>query len=375
MIWRMIPSAGNRRALLERGDADISFDLPPKDVAELATEKQAHSDRHADRERDPYIGMNVTEPPFDNVKVRQAVAYAMPYQQIMDAAMFGRGIPMFGGPTEVTAAGWPQPTPTRPISPRRSAIARSRLSGRVRDHALVRSRFRHDQRAVMHPGAGEPRADRRSKPRSTRFRAPTGGPSSRKRALPLIANAFGGWLNYPEYFFFWAYHGQNAIFNTMSYQNPAMDKLIDAARFETDPQEYKEEVEGFIGIAFDEVPRIPLFQPMLTWRCRRTSPATATGSTASSTTASWQDVTARRQGGEIDMRSNRLGAFALRAGGPGWAMAVISVRHCRRVTQRASARHCCGDRGSAPRNHRRLPAPKTCRGDHPDDRHLHAAVD
>ena len=38
VIWRTMPSAGNRRALLERGDADISFDLPPKDVAELAKE-------------------------------------------------------------------------------------------------------------------------------------------------------------------------------------------------------------------------------------------------------------------------------------------------------------------------------------------------
>ena len=37
VIWRMVPSAGNRRALLERGDADISYDLPAKDFAELKT--------------------------------------------------------------------------------------------------------------------------------------------------------------------------------------------------------------------------------------------------------------------------------------------------------------------------------------------------
>ena len=36
VIVREVPSAGNRRALLERGDVDISFDLPPKDFAELA---------------------------------------------------------------------------------------------------------------------------------------------------------------------------------------------------------------------------------------------------------------------------------------------------------------------------------------------------
>jgi peptide/nickel transport system substrate-binding protein len=36
VIVREVPSAGNRRALLERGDADISFDLPPKDFSEMA---------------------------------------------------------------------------------------------------------------------------------------------------------------------------------------------------------------------------------------------------------------------------------------------------------------------------------------------------
>ena len=35
IVWRMVPSAGNRRALLERGDADISYELPNKDFVEL----------------------------------------------------------------------------------------------------------------------------------------------------------------------------------------------------------------------------------------------------------------------------------------------------------------------------------------------------
>jgi peptide/nickel transport system substrate-binding protein len=82
-----------------------------------------------------------------------------------------------------------------------------------------------------------------------------------KKDMPLILNRFGGWLNYPEYFFFWCYHGQNAVFNTMSYQNAEMDKLIDAARFETDPKRYSQQVQAFIQKAYDEVPRIPLSQP------------------------------------------------------------------------------------------------------------------
>lgn len=84
-----------------------------------------------------------------------------------------------------------------------------------------------------------------------------------KKDLPLIINNFGGWLNYPEYFFFWCYHGQNAVFNTMAYQNTAMDALIDEARFSTDESRYQELVRNFVQIAVADVPRIPLNQPSL----------------------------------------------------------------------------------------------------------------
>jgi peptide/nickel transport system substrate-binding protein len=84
-----------------------------------------------------------------------------------------------------------------------------------------------------------------------------------KKDMPLIINRFGGWLNYPEYFFFWCYHGQNAVFNTMSYQNPVMDKLIDAARFEEGRENYEHLVRQMVQKAFDDVPRVPLFQPTM----------------------------------------------------------------------------------------------------------------
>ena len=49
-----------------------------------------------------------------------------------------------------------------------------------------------------------------------------------------------------------------------SYQNPEMDKLIDAARFETRSRRSTQDVvKSFIKMAFADVPRIPLFQPYL----------------------------------------------------------------------------------------------------------------
>ncbi len=90
VIMRIIPSAGNRRALLERGDADLSFDLPSKDFSELKSSPKLTVIGTPIENAMMYLGMNVNQKPFDNVKVRQAVAYAVPYQQIMDSVLFGQ---------------------------------------------------------------------------------------------------------------------------------------------------------------------------------------------------------------------------------------------------------------------------------------------
>ena len=87
-----------------------------------------------------------------------------------------------------------------------------------------------------------------------------------KKSMPMMVNFFSGWLDYPEYFFFWCYSGQNAIFNTPSYVNKDMDAFIDgayAAAAIGDKEKYATDVKGFISKAYDEVPRVPMFQPFL----------------------------------------------------------------------------------------------------------------
>jgi peptide/nickel transport system substrate-binding protein len=263
VIWRMVPSAGNRRALIERGDADLSVDLPPKDVAELAAGKKLSVIGTPIENALIYIGMNVKIPPFDNVKVRQAIAYAIPYRKIMDAVMFGRGTPLFGGPPEVTAPLWPQPSPyNTDLARAKQLLGEAGLPEGFETTLSFDLGFAVTQEPLCIL-VQESLAQIGVKVSLNKIPGANWRAEFSKKTLPFIANAFGGWLNFPEYFFFWTYHGQNAIFNTMSYQNPAMDKLIDAARFETDPQKYKDEVVGFIRIAFADIPRIPLFQPSL----------------------------------------------------------------------------------------------------------------
>ena len=69
-----------------------------------------------------YVALNTARPPFDNVKLRQAIAWAMPYEQIQASAFFGRAKPMYGGGTAVEQAAWPQPSPYRTDLDRAKAL-------------------------------------------------------------------------------------------------------------------------------------------------------------------------------------------------------------------------------------------------------------
>ena len=57
-----------------------------------------------------YLGMNTTKPPFNDPRVRQAVAYVLPYDKMYDNALYGRGVKLYGGSGKVTTPAWPQPT-------------------------------------------------------------------------------------------------------------------------------------------------------------------------------------------------------------------------------------------------------------------------
>jgi peptide/nickel transport system substrate-binding protein len=264
VIVREVPSSGNRRALLERGDADISFELPPKDFSEIAKAGKLAVAAHPVENAHAYLGMNVTKPPFNNVKVRQAVAYAIPYDSIFSTAVFGRGALLNGNPIATNTFGYdPKASPYRTdVAKAKALMAEAGVPNGFETPLYFDQGFAttNEPMAVL---VQESLAQIGIKTTINRIPGANWRNLMLKKEMPLYLNAFGGWLNFPEYFFFWNYHSQNAVFNTMSYQNPAMDKLIDAARFEADPRKYAEDVRGFVKIALDEVPRVPIYQPNL----------------------------------------------------------------------------------------------------------------
>ena len=264
VIVREVPSAGNRRALLERGDADISFDLPPKDFSEMARAGKVAVVSHPVENAFAYVGMNVKNPPFSSLKVRQAVAYAIPYEKIFSTAVFGRGVLLSGNPIASLTAGHDlAPSPFRTdLAKARALMAEAGFPNGFDTTLSFDQGFAttNEPMAVL---VQESLAQLGIRTTIEKIPGSNWRNMLLKKEMPLFLDAFGGWLNYPEYFFFWNFHGQNAVFNTSSYQNPEMDKLIEAARFETDPKKYRELVRGFATMEIADVPRVAVFQPLL----------------------------------------------------------------------------------------------------------------
>ena len=261
IIERQIASPGTRRALLEKGDADLSFNLPPKDFSELAKQgKLKVIGTPVDSEL-LYIDMNVTQKPFDDPRVRQAIAYAIPYKDIMSNALYGRGVGMSDGPEKVTTTAWPQPSPYKTDLAKAKALLAeagypngfkttisydvSTASTREPIALLVQDSLKKIGVEVSIDKV--PGADWYTK--------------LGQKTMPFMIMSFKAWLNYPDYYFYWTYDGKNnSVFDDMNYVNHDMDDLIEKARFETDKSAYDTEVKGFIQKAFDDVPRIPLAQ-------------------------------------------------------------------------------------------------------------------
>lgn len=81
VIMQSIPELANLQAAIETGDADIVQDLGPEQAASLEGNPDVILSQ-ATSTLLVYVGMNSTKPPLDNADVREAIRYAINYDDI-----------------------------------------------------------------------------------------------------------------------------------------------------------------------------------------------------------------------------------------------------------------------------------------------------
>lgn len=264
VIVREVPNAANRRALLERGDVQMSFNMPNKDAQELSGQNDISVFSTPIENCIHCVGLNYSFEPFQDPDVRKAVAYAIPYADIFQTAAYGRGAPMWGGSGEIKTLDWPQPFPyDTDLDKARAHLEKSAFAGGFEvplSISLGLVDWMEPTALLIQESLGKIGIT------ATVEKIP--GANWRTAALvekrlPMHLENFGGWLNYPCYYFFWAYK-EGHLFNSSNYANPEVEALVDETlHMKPDDPDYAPKITRLMQIAIDDLPRIPLWQPAL----------------------------------------------------------------------------------------------------------------
>lgn len=265
VVVREVPSQATSRALIERGDVHLAFGIPDKDARELAAKDGVEVVGTPIENCIYCLCPNLAFEPFQDKKVRQAIAYAVPYADIFKTAAYGQGVPMWGAESATPGdIAWPQPFPySTDLDRARELMAESAHKDGIKTTLSINLSLA----SWMEPAALMIQENLAKIGIETSVDKIPGAnwrtAALVEKRLPLHLENFGGWLNYPDYYFFWAYI-KGHLFNSSNYDNPEVAALVDETlHMPTDDPDYAPKIRRLIAIAFEDVPRIPLWQPSL----------------------------------------------------------------------------------------------------------------
>jgi peptide/nickel transport system substrate-binding protein len=263
VIVQSVPEPATRANLVERGDADLVIDLQASDVQSLEAKGTLKVISTPQYNAVTFISMNNRIPPFDNVNVRRAIAYALPYDDMFKAALFGRGTPLFG-------AEWPDGQPTSGAYPVAQPVkldlekARGFLKAAgIPDGFSTTFSFNVGQASTAEPMAAlvkESLAKINIKIDIQKMPDAQMSTQINEKKLPFFTEGIVAWLPSTDYFYRNFYTGDQR-WNYSSINNPELTAIAQEARFEPDKAKYEQDGKKLNAIHFAEMPQIPLWQP------------------------------------------------------------------------------------------------------------------
>ncbi len=263
VIVQSVPEPATRANLVERGDADLVIDLQASDVQSLEAKGTLKVISTPQYNALTFISMNNRIPPFDNVNVRRAIAYALPYDDMFKAALFGRGTPLFG-------AEWPDGQPTSGAYPVAQPVkldlekARGFLKAAgMPDGFSTTFSFNVGQASTAEPMSAlvkESLAKINIKVDIQKMPDAQMSTQINEKKLPFFTEGIVAWLPSTDYFYRNFYIGDQR-WNYSSINNPELTAIAQEARFEPDKAKYEQDGKKLNAIHFSEMPQIPLWQP------------------------------------------------------------------------------------------------------------------
>jgi peptide/nickel transport system substrate-binding protein len=236
VVFKFVPNEADRVLLLKRKAVDIVVGRPglsPRNVKALEGQAGLKIVSLPDTTCH-WVCMNSQKAPFNNVKVRQAINYAIPIQAILPSVLFGYGSEMKSPVPSLTPGHDATASPYKHDIEKAKALMREAgVSGAAIPVDLaVRVGWQpHEQAAVWIQTELEKIGFKVNivKETDATFRQ-----LASKGDHQLSIESWQSWINDPFYHLFFNFHSSAKGTNTGFYSNPEVDKLIDDNMHERD---------------------------------------------------------------------------------------------------------------------------------------------
>jgi peptide/nickel transport system substrate-binding protein len=262
VIVQTVPEPATRANLIEKGDADLSIDLAASDIPTMEKSAKTKVVSVPQTNGFTHISMNTQKAPFDNVKVRQAIAAALPYDDMFKAALFARGRRLYGadwtGMPPDNSFPQPMPLKTDPARAKQLLAEAGLPEGFKTSFAFSTGAAATAEpvAALLKEALGKVGIDVEiQKKPDAEFNT-----LESDKTMGFFIDAATAWLP-ATYYFFYLYFTRDQRWNFASWKNTDIEQFSAAARFEPDPAKYDEDCKKMIELFAENVPLIMLWQP------------------------------------------------------------------------------------------------------------------
>jgi peptide/nickel transport system substrate-binding protein len=259
LVFRVISDPQERLNLLESGTLNVAYDVSAKDAARIRDQDGGKAKLVSIQSPWSFgLAFNNQQEPFKDKRVRQALSYAVPYQQIIDDVMFGLARPAKsmvppGMPTHDPSA-WKYDTDLTKAKQLLEAAGQGGgfkssidvLIGRPEDEqaaTLIQASFREigvevDVRKLAEAEYQEKRNNASS---------------------PMQIVEFYSWVTDPFFHLFFNLFSKNTFTNSARYSNPKVDALINKGIYEPDEAKREAMSREAQAMVIDDAPWAWLF--------------------------------------------------------------------------------------------------------------------
>ncbi|MCS3430648.1 glutathione ABC transporter substrate-binding protein GsiB [Klebsiella sp. BIGb0407] len=263
ITWRPVVDNNTRAAMLQTGEAQFAFPIPYEQAGILA--KNSKIDLVASPSiMQRYISMNVTQKPFDNPKVREAINYAINRDALVKVAFAGYATPAEGVvPPAIAYSVQFKPWPYDPAKAKQLLAEAGYPNGfettlwSSHNHSTAQKVLQFTQQQLAQVGikvkltamdAGQRAAEVEGK----------GQKESGVRMFYTGWTASTGEADWALSPLFAATNWPPTLFNTAFYSNPQVDSDLAAALKTTQPEEKARLYKDAQDIIWKEAPWVPL---------------------------------------------------------------------------------------------------------------------